>query len=50
MEYTIIMATNYIQLIKIVNKKIAEGWTPLGGVAFGKEIVGLCIFQAMIKQ
>lgn len=34
MEYTVVTAENHENLIRDVNRKIGEGWEPLGGVAF----------------
>ncbi len=44
MQYIIVKAYDTDVLTKEVNKLIAEGWRPIGGVA-----VGNSIYQAMVK-
>jgi hypothetical protein len=46
MEYTIIQDNNLHNFIIKVNEAIKEGWTPVGGVAFG----GFIYSQAMIRN
>jgi hypothetical protein len=44
MEYTIVKAYDVDVLTKEVNKLMAEGWKPIGGVG-----VGNSFYQAMVK-
>lgn len=38
MEYKLIMENDGVKLMKVVNKLIADGWKPLGGVSVSTEI------------
>ena len=53
MEYQIVMADDnkIAYFVAEVNKKIAEGWKPLGGVTVAVEVHGKkVIMQAMVKE
>jgi len=46
MEYTIISAKTPITIEKHVNALMVQGWTPCGGIGFGKEF----FVQAMTRD
>jgi hypothetical protein len=50
MEYTVLRATKLEELVELVNQHIANGWTPLGGVAASLAMGATLFCQAMTKQ
>lgn len=45
-DYTILTASTVTALISLVNRRIADGWIPQGGVG----VYGMMFCQAMIKK
>lgn len=49
MKYSIVSATEIAELIRFVNKKVEEGWQPVGGVAVFQDIhTGNKLYQAIV--
>jgi len=50
MQYTILQSTKLEELVENVNRHIAEGWLPLGGVSTSNALMATVLFcQAMNK-
>lgn len=50
MEYMILVQDDLSNLIRIVNRYIHKGWLPQGGMASGKDEVGVWYGQAMVRS
>ena len=46
LEYDLVMEVNRLRLVEEVQKKIANGWQPIGGISFCEDY--LC--QAVVRK
>jgi hypothetical protein len=50
MEYQILTEKSVVDLQDLVNKRIGDGWTPLGGVSVAVDGGSTYFVQAMTKE
>ena len=52
MEYHVVVAEGVEELERLVNKKISEGYEPIGGISVHPETTTMyfCLYQAMTRD
>ena len=49
-DYTIVGDSNAIELSRMVNQKITEGWQPFGNISTCVQVSKVWLFQPMVKR
>lgn len=51
-EYVVVLDSNLLALVRLVNEKVGEGWEPQGGIAIerSEDLKRTCYLQALLRK